>query len=179
MTTLLLIISLLCQPLDIIVIGDMSGSVQGHEGFVRDAFHQFIYQPVGNKVGFIRFGNSAELVHHLSDDGNSLLQSLLLIDKADGTTNLSDALYMAIDEFTANGRRSARKMVIIISDGRPDNPIEPPVLTDMMKLDEIDVFCVVINSDNANFQYMETLGISFQTDYHTLIQTLKEINFCL
>jgi Mg-chelatase subunit ChlD len=169
-----------CQDLDIITLVDMSGSVGGSEQFIKEAVRQLSFQREQDHFGVIRFDSYATTVAPL---GTPVWQTRGLIssmDDAAGSTNMKDAFYLAVEEFKLRGRKQARKVIVIISDGVPDDEDTCLIIANQMQaVFNIDVFCVLVAVSSHDAEYMEQLGTSFDTNYKELYQTLKEINFCL
>lgn len=115
-----------CLQMDIMLLGDLSSSVEGYEPFVAHAFISFVNQfelsETGIKIGVITFNSSPNLISPLSSDTGVVRRKTrtLLHRAGSGSTNMLGALAMAIDQFTRNGRTDYKKMIILISDGEPD-----------------------------------------------------------
>src|SRR6185369_13881362 len=72
-----------CLKLDIMLIGDMSGSVQGNEQFVYNALSTFASRfelsEEGVKIGAITFDSSPKLISPLTANKQQLLTNLISI----------------------------------------------------------------------------------------------------
>ena len=79
-----------CAKIDIVIITDLSGSVGGNEYLIREALDGFIggleLDDNGIKVGIITFNYTATLLHKLSSNKGSLLNSTEYARYADGGT---------------------------------------------------------------------------------------------
>jgi len=172
-----------CQQLDILVLADMSGSVQGHEQFIGDAVSEFANQELGDlKIGVLTFSWDPDLVSSLTDNQEKLKEQVeeIKTTPAQGTTNLKATFYEAINEFTKNGRKNAKQIIILISDGAPDEKENTMIVAQNLKTIGIDIYCIMINATGGNKEYMQALGTEyFDTDYEGLKEKLKKINFCL
>jgi len=172
-----------CRELDIMLLGDMSGSVENHESFLADAFYQFSNQDFNDiKMGVILFGSQATILQPLTQDRPELFRQLVTIrsTKSEGSTNLKEAFYQSIVEFSHNGRPGVKKMIILVSDGVPDDSIGAALEADQLKLNGIDLYTVIIDSSVANRDYMRNISTQyFDVKYEDLTERLKKINLCL
>lgn len=172
-----------CNELDILLLGDMSESVQGYEQFIADAFLQFANQELGKKrIGVITFNSDPIILHKLTENRTSLIKEILTIKStpAINTTDLTGAFYKCVEEFGKTGRKDVKKIIILVSDGLPDDATTAKIVATQLKMTGIDIYCIMINASSVNKEYMESLGTEyFDTDYEGLSEKLRSINFCL
>jgi len=112
--------------MDIIVVGDYSSSINHYEKFVYDAFASFVNNfetsEEGIRIGLIKFNDHARLVSPLTHDKKKLNEALKEFNtNSYGGTNMEEALQLALNEFTTNGKPENMKMLIMVSDGMPQN----------------------------------------------------------
>lgn len=109
---------------DIMLVVDTSGSMAGAKmGAARTAALEFVGQLdySRNQVGLITFASEAALVQPLTSNPRQLLRAIPDLGD-DGGTNMLAAMQMADAEiFGDRGRRDARKVIILLTDGRPNN----------------------------------------------------------
>jgi Mg-chelatase subunit ChlD/DNA-binding beta-propeller fold protein YncE len=109
---------------DIMLVVDTSGSMAGAKmGAARTAALEFVGQLdySRNQVGLITFASEAALVQPLTNNPRQLLRAIPDLGD-DGGTNMLAAMQMADAEiFGERGRRDARKVIILLTDGRPNN----------------------------------------------------------
>lgn len=179
-----------CLQMDIMLLGDFSASVDGHEKFVTDAFSAFVNKfdldENGLKIGVIGFSNDATLISPLTSDKEKISTGIDKWVESDygtgGTTNMKDAMFLAMNEFTVNGRTLYRKLLIVVSDGKPDSPDQVLAISEQFKSMNIGVCGVLIVAENYDDKYMKNLSSNFcyvETDYNNLIEELKKMDICL
>jgi Ca-activated chloride channel family protein len=104
-------------PFNLILLLDLSGSVEGKEGFIKAAASHFL-DVVGpqDNVGLITFTTDVSVVSHLINDKEKLRASIEKISIPIGGTAVYDALgYVLTEEFSkVSGQRNA---VVVLSDG--------------------------------------------------------------
>jgi len=165
-----------CLKIDIILVGDFSGSVRGKEAFIQAAFNSFIQglplSEDGVRLGVVVFSDNAEIVQHLTSE-RFQLDSL----EASGTTNLSEALQLSLDEFNRNGR-DVRKIIILISDGIPDDPDGAKLIASQLKLVGVGICGILV--EGGNNEYMQEISSVYaKSNYENLLEQIKQLSGCL
>ena len=195
-----------CLKLDIIILADQSTSVSGKEQFIHDAVYAFIDKfelaEEGIKVGLITFGNTARLESHLSPYSDSLkiASNVIRPYSANGSTNLSDALTMTMEEMVLNGRVEVMKMIILITDGEPDNRDEVIRYTNLLKTmpgtliwgifvkktENVDYSPYIMYApnytNNTGADYLKSISSPncfIESDYNNLVEQVKKLDICL
>lgn len=177
-----------CLQMDIMLLGDFSDSVNGHESFIIDAFREFTNKfdlaDDGIKIGAIAFGSDVKLVSPLTSDRTELTNGIdiLVGNSPTGNTNLKDALILAYDQLIKNGRDDYRKMIIIISDGEPDYPNETLTIAYQIKGANIGICTVLILGDRISPETLRQLSSNdcyVETRYEELISEIKKLNVCV
>lgn len=111
-----------CLQLDITLVGDISGSVDGNRHHVVEAFDGLIdrFENKDVRISIIAFGNYPYVLANYSYDNQYLKeQSKRILDLDLGaSTDLTEALMMAAANSFA-GREGVRKVIVIVSDGHP------------------------------------------------------------
>lgn len=109
---------------DILLLVDTSGSMAGAKmGAARTAALEFVGQLdySRNQVGLITFASEAEMVQNLTSNPRQLLRAIPDLGD-DGGTNMLAAMQMAEAELLGpRGRPEARKVIILLTDGRPND----------------------------------------------------------
>ncbi len=118
-------------PVDVMLVMDVSGSMADNNKLVtaKEASKNFINKlnltvalPSGDQVGLVSFNDTATLRNELTQKGNIVKNSIdnLL---AGGQTNLQRAIEVGVIELNnVRHNASARKTVVILTDGNPNRP---------------------------------------------------------
>jgi len=182
-----------CLQLDIMLVGDYSGSVMGSERFIADAFEtfgsRFKISEQDIKVGIIIFSDNPSVLCPLTSDPFVLKNSLIVLraTKADpdGMTHITDAMKEAANQLYSNGRHNVRKLIILVSDGlhNGEDGSNGLITTCLMIQKTGIIICtVVIEGDYHNQTLMETVanpGFYVASSYGTLVDQLKSLDVCL
>jgi Mg-chelatase subunit ChlD len=178
-----------CLKLDIVLVGDYSGSVAGYESFIVDAFQAFAsrFEISENdiKLGVITFGESATMICPLTSDKAIVKQRLDILRHAgamDASTDITSGLMAAMSELQGNGRYNTQKMIILVSDGFHNLSGDPEALAATIKRTGMIISTVVIADTSANRLLMESIatpGFYVESSYGTLIDELKALDLCL
>ncbi len=188
-TILLILISLFpvkreCLQLDIILIGDLSASVRGHEDFIQIAFHTFAKQfelsEETVKIGLIEFGSDSYLKCHLTSDSELLHSSIADMNYASGTTNMISAFQMALDEMVLNGRHGYKKIIILVSDGEPDSPDQTRLIARQLQIGGVNIYGIAINSARIDENFMSEVSYQYlRSDFESLSNEIKKLDVCM
>lgn len=176
-----------CLEMDIIILVDYSASVNGHEQFIADALDAFVYRfdlsENGIKISIALFNGVVYELSHLTTDKDALNYGINIIRSGNpyGNTNMVYALLNANTEIQNNGRKDVRKMIIMISDGMPQNIHYTLGITRQIKVENTDlqVCGIYIPSEGSNENtiiMMSDLYVS--SSYGILVQTLEELDIC-
>lgn len=189
-----------CLKMDIMLVGDMSSSVQDNEQFIADAFdaltNKLELSDDGIRIGLITFNTG----HHIwtpqtSNKGAVLfhIDNAIRNTRAGGETYMTDAL-MAAMTLLSNGTRDENtlKLIIIVSDGQPNSPSDAITVANQIKsLPGYAIFGVlVIDEEYSNTYYqhsieddskfMEAISTVYvRTNYEALAQTIRDMDICL
>ena len=120
---------------DVMVLIDGSGSVSAPDYETqRTAVQQFLdgfaIGNSANRFGLVQFGNSASLVSGLSGDATQLSNALSSMVQDLGQTNHAAAFGAAASEFALNGRTGVQQVVVMLTDGNPNEPTSGNPLAD-------------------------------------------------
>ena len=112
--------------MDIILLGDYSGSIAGKEQLVQNAFLQFsksFKYSASVRIGVVLFSGDSEIILPLTRSDNRLVQNKIATISeyiVEGNTNMTTALETTYIILTQD-RELSRKTIIVISDGEVDN----------------------------------------------------------
>lgn len=178
-----------CLQMDIMLIGDLSGSIDDNEYFVANAFAAFVskFELSDNtvKIGAIVFSEETILLSHLTSKKGQLLTSIDFIRNNDlsGTTRMGDAILEAWSEFTLYGRSDVRRMIIMVSDGAVDEPSITYSLIQTMKAQTSVEFCgIYVDTYGGNPDYVANISEPYcyvSTSYSILVQELEKLDLCI
>jgi Mg-chelatase subunit ChlD len=111
------------QGADIVLVVDRSGSMEGQKlAAAKAAVAAFAgdLDFAQSRAGMVIFNLEAELRVPLSADPGAVLAGLSSFD-AGGGTDIGKAVDVAADELRANGRPGVEPIIVLMTDGRPDN----------------------------------------------------------
>lgn len=176
-----------CLDLDIMIVADYSGSVQGQEQSVVSAIEGFAsgfsLDADGVNLGIVIFNNRAELAAALTGDVREILvqTSLLRAAEATGSTYLEKGLTLAATELLSNGRPGYRRLVIVISDGDVTLVDDTLLAAQQLQLLGIGICAVLIRNSNAKPELLRRIsnGCYAESDYNNLADELKKLDLCL
>lgn len=194
-----------CLKLDIMILADRSTSVSGKEQFIHDAVYTFIDKfelaEEGIKIGLITFANSARVESHLTSEKDTLKMKCSVISphSAMGSTNLSHAFELTVEEMVVNGRQGVMKMIILITDGEPDNKAEAAGHASLLKSmpgtliwgilvtkmeDNSSPFIMYMPNYVSNYgaEYLKSISSPncfIESDYNNLVNQVKKLDICL
>jgi uncharacterized protein YegL len=151
------------RPRDIMLVLDYSGSMNEQskiwqlKGAVALFCHVMKQSGSQDRIGFVSYATDARLERGLTYDYDGV-RSAVIAKHADGWTNIGDAMYQARQQFTTRGRDSAKKMMVLMTDGlvnRPHNRDFKQYVYDEAQL--------------ATAQGIELVTISFGSDADTVL----------
>lgn len=183
-----------CLVADIVIATDWSGSIAGNEKFLVNALYYFIKTTYlsenGVRMGLVSFGTSAEIDARITADRSELENELsyMLSKKADGVTNLSDALRISMSElrsfdFGGNARAHSKKILIIISDGEPDDRLGAIELAKEAKSEGIQIFTIsVYGASRIDHECLRSLASEqsyFESNFFSLREVFDRLGICI
>ncbi len=188
-----------CLDMDIILLGDYSGSIEGKEHYVKNAFEAFsksFKYSASVRIGIILFDGSQYIVCPLISSRNTS-EVMISMDKyvAGGETILSTALEFSFDMLMADSRNT-EKTIIIISDGQANDERPAKKIAEQIKSKGVLICSIHIsqldfhimsnpNAINKNWgrEIMKNISSGDQyfttTNYTKLSNTLKELSICM
>jgi Mg-chelatase subunit ChlD len=175
-----------CNKMDIVIIGDYSGSVQGNEEFVTDAISTFASSVHSEtvRVAVVLFDNQPKIIAELNSEVADLLAQVFSYRDvfATGGTNIESALQMAANILLTE-QNDSRKLVILISDGDVTTGTPEGALMTGKQLNAIGVgICsVLIQNKTSQPDFMKEIsgGCYVESNYESLSKELKNLNICL
>lgn len=182
-----------CLKMDIMILADMSGSVEGYEGVVASAINVFVdrfeLDDYGVRIGIQTFasGYIIQLQQPLTSNTFLLKKNIISISKrkAEGGTIMSNPLLMVKDELQKD-RYGAYKVVIIISDGEiPDHDADKVnKIVAELKAHNIIICGVLIDEgylgvSGPYLQSLTTPGFYVESNYQDIARTLEMLQICI
>ena len=177
-----------CLNLDVVLLTDMSGSVWRNEQFIARALTAFVERfelsESTMKISIIRFSDDAIVLNNLTTDKETLNHSInnIRTKKAIGSTNMTFGLLTAMNELFYNGRKTSKKLIILITDGAPNYPHETIRTADEIKnLYLVDICGIFVDSSSGNSYFLEKVSSSYcysESNYEQLTELLKTIDIC-
>jgi len=178
-----------CLNMDIMLVGDLSGSVDGHFYFVADAFDAFIdrFDLDNNtiRIGITVFESDAYLLSGFTSSKDTLRSATTLIRKFphSGTSDLFTAIEVAWFQFTLNARKDSRKMIIVVSDGDVDFADYTLALIQKMKDQAgIEACGILVDTYTPKESFMVQMSEPYcyvSTGYDMLVDELQKLDLCL
>jgi len=173
-----------CLQIDILIVGDFSASVNGHEEYMKKSFLSLLNKVKLSeetvKIGVVTFATNAVLDSPLSNDKKSLQVAISNIYHSSGSTNMVDGLQLAVNELVNNGRPGFRKIIIIVSDGQPDYKQGVKQITDQLKWFDIKVYGMLVTADEYDEEFMKSISsVYLKSDYESLSEEIKKLDICL
>jgi len=101
----------------------------------------------GYRVGLISFSDGAFLICELTVDVSSIARQIKRFF-ASGTTNLTDALRIASERLL---RRQGYRVVVVATDGCPNDPILALQIAGKIKQDKIEILAISTNDADQDF----------------------------
>jgi Mg-chelatase subunit ChlD len=74
-----------------------------------------------DRIGFVRYSTSATLETSLTYDV-AAVKAAATAGSAGGYTNIGGGMQLALQELTTSGRSNAKKMILLLTDGRANRP---------------------------------------------------------
>lgn len=173
-----------CLQIDILIVGDFSGSIDGYEGYMKKSFitllNKLELSEETVKLGLVTFASESYLDASLSTDKKSLQVAIDNIYHSSGSTNMTSGLQLAINELVNNGRPGFRKIIILVSDGQPDDKYSVKQITDQLKSFDIKIYGMLITSIGYDEAFMKSISsVYLKSDYESLSEEIKKLDICL
>lgn len=177
-----------CLRMEIMLVADMSTSVSGREVFIYNALKifadRFDLDDNGIRIGVVRFSDKAYLLTELTSNKENVYKALSSLGSdAYGTTNMLDAIEIAGSEILNNGRVDVNRIIVLISDGDPDDEEQTLKAAQKIKSFQIGICGIFVNgSTNESKEYMREISSEFcyvESDYENLVRELEKLDVCL
>ena len=151
-------------PYDIALLLDNSGSMYNSLDTAKGACRKLISDMIDtavHRVAFASFESRARLHSHLTHDRQQLINAVNSV-KLGGSTNMTEAFEIAYQEMS---RREFKPLVIVVTDGEPDDPYSTTNRADRLKQNGIKI--AAIGAGSVNHNYLSSLASSPQ-DYYQI-----------
>jgi molecular chaperone DnaK (HSP70) len=143
------------ESVRIYLLIDVSASMTGHPLMqAQEAAREFLAKCdfTTAEVGLISFSNQVVLQCEATDNARKIQAAIHRLEP-ESTTNLSDALELALSRLTATERT---RYIVILTDGYPDAPESAIEQADRAKADGIEI--VAIGMGDADLAYLRRLA---------------------
>jgi len=177
-----------CLQIDIVIVGDRSGSIKENLTIVADAIQAFSDQlDLGTgdiNLSIVMFSSTSEVVVPLTTNRKIINKGIQKIRKEGYKTStfMYGALQTAARELMNNSIFGHKKMILVISDGNPSMHDETQILSLKIQQGLGAIVCgVLIITEETREEFMEELcteGCFVSTDYNRLIDTLRSFEYC-
>lgn len=171
-----------CLKMDIILLVDVSGSVEEDAPYIQQAIAQFVekLQPTqeGIRISIILFSSKAFLINNL----NQQPEKIEIATYIGGGTNMFGGITEAHSELLENGRFGVNNLIIVISDGDVDKVTETKEVIDGIKKMGVNICSIMIDNGAKQpifMNYICTDNCFVSSSYEMLIDQLQKLNICL
>ena len=167
------------RPRDIMLVLDYSGSMNGNGAIddLKQAVQLFFgilsTSSKQDRVGLVIYSSDAELKKGLTFD-YSAVNTIVQAEKANGYTNIGDGMSLARKEIEKNGRPSAQKMMVVMTDGLANRPVDKDpkkwVLNQADKCADDEIELVTISFGASPDKDLMQKVADASPGYHFLVQ---------
>lgn len=174
-----------CLELDVVLLIDISGSIQGHEHKAQEAVKIFLdgleLADDGIMVSIVTFSSEPRLICSLSSDKTMLKGKANDIISDNGATYIASGLYLSVEQLLKVGREGVKKMIIVISDGQVADPETSKTICSQLKVAMIGICSVLILTDVHNRDFMRDIsnGCYIESSYDNLPKEIKKLDMCI
>lgn len=174
-----------CLKADVVVLVDISGSIDGHEDQIHAALVSFIddldISEDGIHAAIIAFSDRAITLCKLTGDHDQFDDTFKQVKSDNGGTNMKAGVEQVLEEFARRGRPDAIKVAVVISDGATMYKEETLQVVGSMSLIQALVCSVLIQNGYSQPEFMKKVGGNcyLETDYRQLYKELERLDFCL
>ena len=116
--------------------------------FVVDVVDQYNIGASATRVGIVRYSSTAEISVSLNQFNSkvALVNAILNIAFIGGSTGTDVAIEQVRQEFAANGRSTANKVLIVATDGQSSNPSSTTSQAQLAMNEGIEILSIGIGS---------------------------------
>lgn len=181
-----------CLEADILFITDWSGSIQGHEKTVVNAFASYISEftlsPDGVKIGILTFSGHAELECPLTADKNKLDSSLIRLRfrYPGGDTKLNSGLIFSPSIFNQStierDKTASMQIIIFMTDGDAPDQADAIISAKTLKDEGVIIYVIGIgdikDDPRKAMKKIASPDSYLEIDYESLKKTLQRMDLC-
>ena len=134
----------------VVLLMDVSGSMVSLIGEAKRAaggFLQAVPFEAGAKAGLVRFGETTDKLHDITDDGGTLIRAIKSL-RPGGPTPLTRGLAIAHRMLQ---KVSGPRAMVVFTDGEPDSPGEALNLGRRIKRDGVVIWAIGTRGADMNF----------------------------
>lgn len=174
-----------CLEMDIVILADLSGSVENYEPFVVEAVEAFVNKTdiseEGIRLGIIGFNDNPFIISPIYGDKEEIKNNIHSFDfSGHDLTNMTDALQLSLIELFKE-RQSVQKLLIIISDGAVSDRSTTRLTIEQLKAVNVGICAVLIRNSSSQNDFMKEIssGCYVETSYESLVTELAKMDTCL
>ncbi len=182
--------------IDLMFVVDSSGSLDfcfcdaflKMRSFLKNVASAFNVSPDGAHIGLVDFGSTGELVAGLSDSASALNDAIDGMPNFRGGTATDQGLKAAQAEIAAHGRNGVPQVILLLTDGNPDDPAMAEASAANSKNGGTEIFAIAVNRANdidlTKFQEIASAPASTHVfalnDFDSLSAILQQlvVNVC-
>lgn len=148
--------------------------------FIQDVIKQFDIGPTMTRVGVITFGTYAQLRIGLGQhvSRHDLLHAVRSLGQSGGGTSTNMALQLARQLLQYQGRLNVPRIVILVTDGRADDPTSTQEEATLFAKDEAQILAVGVGA-SANINALQDLTKNsdsvYPVDSFDALSSLKHV----
>jgi len=165
--------SLVCSYLlDVVIVLDGSNSIISSDwqhalDFANKIVDSFDIGPTKVKVGALQFSDSATKIVDLSGDKSAIQSAISGTRQMKLNTNTGKGLQLAKDLIDSEGRANASKAVILITDGKSNQGVNPTTVASSIKAEGIEVFGIGVGSSISVSELQSLCSTPLSDHYFT------------
>jgi uncharacterized protein with von Willebrand factor type A (vWA) domain len=130
------------MPVDVLLLLDVSGSMQSHIQRLSDAAHQaLLVLGEQDRVAVMVFDRQSRLRMPFRSNRQTVereIQNVLRMESFDGGTDITQALHYAANYIAREGRKEARRAIVILTDDETEfNRDDRGVLRSLARADSV------------------------------------------
>eukprot|EP00761_Pharyngomonas_kirbyi_P012030 gb/GECH01012057.1/.p1 GENE.gb/GECH01012057.1/~~gb/GECH01012057.1/.p1 ORF type:complete len:483 (+),score=141.56 gb/GECH01012057.1/:1-1449(+) len=154
---------LLTSSLDIIMLLDGSGSIQGEDWEKAKEFSLKVLNKMkfqenkGPRYGIIQFSSDASVSSSLGGDYESHKDSIEGLDQFQSSTNTAGGLEQALTEFGENGRNATPRVVFVVTDGNSNDSNATAEAAEQLRGESCEIFSIGVG-DGIDLSELESIA---------------------
>jgi Mg-chelatase subunit ChlD len=181
-----------CLQMDIVLLADASGSVGANTQYISNALKAFADRfetsENGVRIGIVSFGDKPLLLTNITHNKNKLKIAAAnytnFYSLVGASTKTADALMYSTNLFYESDRPEVKKLIILITDGEPNDIHETTRVADEIRnLHNIDICTIhvmtISGGNKTHLQDISSEACYVVSGYESLIETIINMDVCL